>query len=311
MAGRNYLLFAVLGITWGSLWLVTGGSPNPVPLLCAGALRFGAAALALGLYARVRKDAAAPGVRFSYGSGVVMGLALLGVPYACTAWASGAVHPYLRQTASGLPAIVYAAVPLAVMLMLREDLGKYLPRLLFGLTGVSLLVEQGAVVDLARWLPELVLAAGMLVYGFALVYGGVRVRGDGDGFGASNLITWCALQCATAAGTLGLLAVVNGDWLRLAGRLGAVEPGRWFGVLLAAGISAVTLPIFYWILAELGSIPAAALQWLITLTGVVEAAVFLPVAWVWENWAGLAMTIGALLWVLSREHNSGTELPGR
>lgn len=311
MAGRNYALFAVLGITWGSLWLVTGGSPNPVPLLCAGALRFGAAAVVLGIYAWTRKDTAGPGGGFGLRSGVVVGLALLAVPYACTAWASGRVHPYLRTTAAGLPAIVYAAMPLAVMLMLREDLGKYLPRLLLGLTGVALLVQQGAELDLARWAPEVVLAAGMLVYGSALVYGAGRLRAGDDGVGASNLIGWCVLQCATAAATLGVLAGVNGDWFRLAGRLGAVEPGRWFGVLLAAGISAVTLPILYWILAELGPISAAALQWLITLTGVVESAVFLPAGWAWENWAGLVMTVGALWWVLSQERDSGMELLAR
>lgn len=311
MVGQKFVLFVVLGITWGSLWLVTGGTLHPLPLLCAGALRFGVAALALGIYAWARKGADGSGGRFSYGSGVVMGLALLAVPYACTAWASGAVHPYLQATAAGLPAVVYGAMPLAVMLMLRADAGRYLPRLLFGLTGVALLVSQSVAADLARWLPEAVLAAGMLVYGFSLVYAAGQLRGDEDGGGASNLISWCALQCATAAAVLSLVAVVNGDWARLAGRLAAVEPGRWFGVVLAAGISAVTLPILYWVLAGLGPIPAAALQWLITLTGVVEAAAFLPTTWAWENWAGLVMTVGALWWVLNQEQNSGTDLLAR
>jgi drug/metabolite transporter (DMT)-like permease len=301
MAGREFVLFAVLGITWGSLWLLTGGGPDPLPLLCAGAIQFGLAALLLGIYGVARRDKTAAGGRFSSGSGVVMGLMLLALPYACTAWASGSVHPYLRAAAPGLPAIVYAAMPLTVMLMLGEDAGRYLPRLLFGLTGVALLVAQGAVLDVARWMPELVLTVGMVAYGFALVYGARRLRGDGERRGTSNLVAWCALQYGSAAVVLALMAAANGDWARLAANISAVEPGRWFGVALAAGISAVTLPIFYRVLEILGPIPAAALQWLITLTGVLETAVLLPVAWTWENWAGLTMSLGALWWVLRKE----------
>lgn len=311
MAGREFVLFAVLGITWGSLWLLTGGGPDPLPLLCAGAVEFGLAALLLGIYGVVRKGRTAAGGQFTSGSGVVMGLMLVAVPYACTAWASGSVHPYLRSTAAGLPAIVYAAMPLVVMLMLGADAGRYLPRLVFGLTGVALLVSQGAAVDLARWLPELVLAAGMFAYGFALVYGARRCRGDERRVGTSKLIPGCALQYASAAGGLALMASANGDWARLGANLSAVEPGRWFGVALTAGISAVTLPVFYGVLEILGPIPAAALQWLMSLTGVLEAAIFLPVTWTWQNWLGLGMTLGALWWVLRKEQISEMTLLGR
>ena len=311
MAGREYILFAVLGITWGSLWLLTGGAPNLMPLLCAGAVQFGVAALLLGIYGWVRKGRDAAGGSFDFGSGVMLGVMLLALPYACTAWASGSVHPYLRATASGLPAIVYAALPLTVMLMLGEDAGRYLPRLLFGLTGVALLVAQGAAVDLARWLPELVLAAGMVVYGFALVYGARRIRGDGDDAGASNFVVWCALQYGSASLVLALLATGNGDWGRLAANFAEEDPGRWFGLVLAAGISAVTLPILYRVLEMMGPISAAALQWLITLTGLLETFIFLPVRWNWENWAGLGMTLGALWWVLRKERISGMTLLGR
>ena len=206
---------------------------------------------------------------------------------------------------------IAAAVGAGRVVFFGEDLGRYLPRLLFGLTGVALLVSQGVTADLARWLPEAVLSAGMLIYGFSLVYAAGKFRGDGAGSDASNLIGWCALQCATAAMALSLVAAVNGDWVRFAGRLGAVEPDRWVGIVLSAGILTVTLPILYLVLSELGPIPTAALQWLITLTGVVEAAVFLRVTWAWENWAGLVMTVGALWWVLSQEQNSGTALPAR
>ncbi|MGC8548487.1 MAG: hypothetical protein ACP5M4_02195 [Acidobacteriaceae bacterium] len=311
MAGREFVLFAVLGITWGSLWLLTGGAPDPLPLLCAGAIQFGVAALLLGVYGLARRGRAAAGVRISPGSGVVMGLLLLALPYACTAWASGSVRPYLRATAAGLPAIVYAAMPLAVMLMLGEDAGQYLPRLLFGLTGVALLVAQGAALDLARWLPELVLTVGMVAYGFALVYGGRRLRGDEEGSGTSNLVAWCALQYASAAVALALIAAVNGDWARLGENLSAMDAVRWLGVGLAAGISAVTLPILYRVLEVMGPISTAALQWLITLTGVLETAIFVPVTWAWENWAGLGITLGALWWVLRKDQNPGITSLGR
>ena len=311
MSGREFVLFAVLGITWGSLWLLTGGAPDSLPLLCAGAIQFGVAALLLGVYGLARRGRPAAGGRISPGSGVVMGLLLLAVPYACTAWASGSVSPYLRATAAGLPAIVYAAMPLVVMLMLGEDAGQYLPRLLFGLTGVALLVAQGAALDLARWLPELVLTAGMVAYGFGLVYGGRRLGGNEGGGGTSNLVAWCALQYGSAAVALAMLAAANRDWARLARHFSAVEPGRWFGVALSAGISAVTLPILYWMLKVMGAISTAALQWLITLTGVLETSIFVPVTWAWENWVGLGITLGALWWVLRKEQNPGITLLGR
>jgi drug/metabolite transporter (DMT)-like permease len=305
MKGQIYLWFAVLGITWGSLWLVTGGSVDPVPLLCEGTVHYGLAALALGIYAMLRKGNDADGTRFSYGSGVVMGLGLLAVPYAATALASGTVHPYLRATAAGLPAVVYGAMPLAVMLMVRADAGRYLPRLLFGLTGVALLVAQGLRLDTARWLPEVVLAAGMLVYGLALVYAARELEIRLNDEGKLNTPGWCAVQCATASTTLALGGVANGDWARLAARIGSVEPGRWFGLVIAAGITFVTLPLLYFVLEVLEPIQVAAVQWLITVTGALEAAIFLPVAWSWRNGAGLVITLAALWWVLQEEPDSG------
>jgi hypothetical protein len=151
----------------------------------------------------------------------------------------------------------------------------------------------------------------MLTYGFALVYGAKRLEADDRRGGSSNIVSWCALQCGSAALALGLVAAVNGDWMRLAAQMRAVDPGRWFGVVLAAGISAMTLPLFYRVLEVAGPIPTAALQWLITLTGALEATIFLPVTWVWENWAGLAMTLGALWWVLRQERVSGKTLLAR
>lgn len=303
---RVYLLFAVLGISWGSLWLVTGGSVDPVPLLCEGAVRLGVAALLLGIYGWVRRDDEGSGGKFSYISGAVLGLALLGIPYACTAWASGTVHPYLRSAASGLPAVFYGALPMAVMLMWGADAGRYLPRLLFGLTGVALLVAQGAALDLARWLPELVLAVGMLIYGFGLVYGAKRLRVERAGVGSLSILHWCALQCATAAVGLAVMAAANGDWGRLVARFAGIEAGRWFGIALAAGITGVTLPFMYLLLEIAGPISTAALQWLITLTVVLESEAFVPVAWEWQNWAGLLMTAVALWWVLKPEQESGS-----
>lgn len=311
MRGRIFLWFAVLGITWGSLWLVTGGSVDPIPLLCEGTVHYGLAAVVLLLYALMRKGEDAEGRRYSYGSGVVMGLALLALPYAATAWASGRVHPYLHATATGLPAVVYGAMPLVVMLMLRADAGRYLPRLLFGLTGVALLVAQGVAASAARWLPELVLAAGMLLYGFALIYGAGQLRRELDGKKRLNLLSWCALQCATAAAVLATAAFLNGDWVRLASRVGTIEPGRWLGLAIAAGIMVVTLPLLYFVLEELGPIPVAALQWMITLTGALEAEIFLPVGWTWRNWAGLLITLAALWWVLQQERNTDTEFLAR
>ncbi len=315
MTGRVYVLFAVLGITWGSLWLISGGALQPVPLLCEGALRFGAAALLLAAYSAALRSVAGAAGKFSPASGVWLGIALLAAPYACTAWASGRVHPHLRATASGLPGVVYAAMPLAVMLVAREDAGRYLPRLMLGLTGAALLLAQGVALDAARWPAEVVLTVGMLAYGLGLVYAMGRLRsGKRDvvpARGSLGLLGWCALQCLAAGVTLALLAAANGDWARFVGHVAAVEGGRWVGLALAAAISAVTLPVLFYLLERLGPIPAAALQWLVTLTGALETALFVRARWQWENFAGLAMILVALWWVLRKEKEPGAVLPAR
>jgi drug/metabolite transporter (DMT)-like permease len=289
---RWILLFFAIGVAWGSLWLVTGGPVHAVPLLCAGCLRFTASAAILWLAAlvsRLFRRPSAPGHAHAVSASAILGFALLALPYLCSAWGSGAVRPHLQTPPPGFPAGVYAAMPMAVLLMSGEDAAAIPPRLLLGLIGVVLLVAQGIGVNAASWPAELLVIAGMLSNSYALVYAKRHEE-------TSSLLRSCAAQFTVAAAVLGLAALPSGEWSRLAANHSAVAPSVWGGLLIAAFVSAITLPAMYLLLSRAGDVTTASLQWLVALTGVAEAAWFLRAGTLWVTRAGALVTLAALVW---------------
>lgn len=294
---RWVLLFFLIGVAWGSLWLTTSGSFHPVPLLCAGCLRFAAAAgmlwLASILSAMVRRKQRKEHPRRTWMAlSAVLGSTLLAVPYLCSAWASGAVRPHLHAASPGFPAGVYAAMPMAVLLMSGEDAPALLPRLLLGLIGVVLLVAQGIAVDAASWAAELLVIVGMISNAFALVY----ARRSSRNQESALTLRSCAAQFTTAALALGLIAWLNGDWKHYGETHSSASVDAWVGLFAAALVSAVTLPAMYLLLDKLGDITTATLQWLVALTGVAEASWLLRANTLWVTRSGAVLTLGALVW---------------
>lgn len=293
---RATALFVIIGVIWGSTWLLHGGSYQSVPLLCAGAMRFALAAILLGVTALVsrafRKNRASVEAPILLPS-ALLGMLLLALPYACSVGASHA------GVAAGLPAGIYAAMPLAVVLFLELDVTPQLPVLLMGLAGVSLLVLQGLQLDWTHWRGEALLLGGMAANALALAY---AVRGGQARLQALASLRGIAVQCAVAAGVLAIFAAVSGQlqWQLLAGHWAAPGLNSWLAVIAEAVISSITLPMMYLLLRYSGAVPVAAVQWLVTLTGAVEAACFLQFRPVWENWAGLVLTITALCLMLYR-----------
>jgi drug/metabolite transporter (DMT)-like permease len=305
---RIPLLFLVLGLIWGSAWLLHAQPYSALPLLAAGAFRFALAAVLLGVAAVVQfafrpsssEGAAAPDASF-WRSSAVLGLLLLALPYACSAAASHA------GVTAALPGVIYAAMPLVVLLLLEDEIPARLPVLLLGFTGVSLLLIQGLQLDLAHWRGELLLLAGMSANAAALAY---LARGSRVRTRAASSLAGCAVQCAVAAASLALLATLSGQWpatgpeststFRILAE--SVSPA----VVSEALISSITLPMMYLLLRRAGAVPVAAVQWLVTLTGVAEAAWLLGLHLVWENWAGCAL-IAAAIGMLLREIGPGLQ----
>ncbi|WP_148214964.1 MULTISPECIES: hypothetical protein [Acidobacterium] len=293
---RITLLFLVLGAIWGSAWLLHAEPYSGPPLLAAGAFRFALAAVLLGIAAvfqrgfrRRGNGRAATGHSSFWRSSAMLGMLLLALPYACSAAASHA------GVAAGLPGAIYAAMPLAVLLLLEDEIPARIPVLLLGFTGVSLLVIQGLQLDLAHWRGELLLLGGMAANAAALAY---VVRGGRERMRAAASLAGCAVQCAVAAALLALVATLDGQWPAVSGVAhtfaGILRPA----VVFEAVISSITLPMMYLLLRRAGGVPVAAVQWLVTLTGFAEAAWLLGLHLIWENWAGCAMILAALVMLL-------------
>ncbi len=296
------LLFLILGVLWGSTWLLHAQTYSALPLLAAGALRFALAAVLLGAAALLRrafrKKTGTEKTSF-WRSSAVLGLLLLALPYACSAGASHA------GVAAGLPGAMYAAMPLAVLLFLEEEMASRLPALLLGLTGVSLLVIQGLDLDAIHWRGEVLLLAGMAANAGALAY---AMRGGLRRLQEAASLAGCAAQCAVAAGVLAFFAAISGQWFalghELANQVISLRGILWPAVTSEAMISSITLPMMYLLLRRAGAVQVAAVQWLVTLAGAAEAAWFLGFRPVWENWAGLGLTLVAMGLVL-RESQPG------
>lgn len=300
MTVRITLLFLVLGAIWGSAWLLHAEPYSGPPLLAAGTFRFALAAVLLGVAAVFQlafrqggKDQAATAHPSFWPSSAMLGMLLLALPYACSAAASHA------GVAAGLPGAIYAAMPLAVLLLLEDEVPARLPMLLLGFTGVSLLVIQGLQLDLAHWRGELLLLGGMAANAAALAY---VVRGGRERMRAAGSLAGCAAQCAVAAAILAVVASVDGQWPAAGngatGLLHAFAEILRPDVVFEAVISSITLPMMYLLLRRAGGVPVAAVQWLVTLTGFAEAAWFLGLHPIWENWAGCALILAALVMLL-------------
>src|SRR5579875_451858 len=244
---RIPLLFLVLGMIWGSAWLLHPQPFPALPLLVAGTFRFALAAGLLGVAAVLqrafRRGAGEHVERLSLSfwcSSATPGLFLLALPYACSAAASHA------GVAAGLPAAIYAAMPLAVLLFEQEESPIQIPALLLGFSGVSLLVIQGLQLDVMHWRGELLLLAGMAANAAALVYG---VHGGRERMRGLASLAGCAVQCGVAAAALALMAALTGQWAP-AGP-GWTNHGAIWGeivrpaVIFEAVISSITLPMMY------------------------------------------------------------------
>jgi drug/metabolite transporter (DMT)-like permease len=285
MTWRRWAAFAALGVLWGSAWILT--PVLPLPELCAGAVRFGIAAIVLLLLATLARRRHRS-YTFQLVPSLLLGITLVGLPYVLAVWAKGLVS-------AGLIAVMYSAMPLLAWFLGRRARSVSIPALAFGMGGIALLVDEGTSFS-SKQMPGIVLLACSVTLGaFSLNYAKGRINKE-------NVLLSSAMQCAVAAALLSMLTVFTdhghfSQWNRIS-----------LLALLAMALleSAVGLPLLYLILAQTQPWQAAMLQWLATLVAVAEAASFLRARPTFEMTAGAVLTAGCIVWLMRAGTRSDT-----
>lgn len=283
MKWRAWAVFAFLGVLWGSAWILTPVTSSPK--LLAGAVRYGIAAAVLGVIAlfglvrRISQHQAFPLV-----PSIVLGVTMIGLPYALAVWARGGVS-------QGMVPVFYAAMPLAALFFSRKADGAVIPAMAIGMGGVACLAGQAINFSSGQIYGMLLLGAAVLLGAFSLNYGKASIR-------PGSFLLSSAIQCAVASALLVCLSGASGQlhtasWQALWNRQSIVQL-----IALAVVEGGIGLPLLYWLLARIESWQAATLQWMVTLTAVAEAGWVLRARPTLEMSAGAAAVIAAVLWVM-------------
>jgi probable blue pigment (indigoidine) exporter len=288
-------VFVAVGAVWGSAWIPVSVLSQTLPVLTAGALRFGLAALVLAVAAAMARSRGSAerrrGAAKLTGPSVLLGLVMLGLPYALTSWATDHVSP-------GLVPLCFGFMPFAALLMEGEVPGAgVIPAMVLGIGGVAMVVAPGLgfswlqIGGIAALLGATGLGAVSLVYVRRLYTQGRLVNRD--------LLSFSAIQCSVAAVFLAIVATATGQMAGLGRDLHWDSSAAVGLAILAIVVSGVTLPLLYWLLGRITSWQAATLQWTATLIAVAEAVIKLGIRPGLEGWIG-AILIPACTFQLFR-----------
>ena len=282
MKWSAWAVFALLGVLWGSAWVLTPVTSSP--RLLDGSVRFAIAAVVLGLLARFQFIKRISRFQaFQLVPSIVLGVTMTGLPYALAVWARGAVS-------QGMVPVFYAAMPLAALFFSRKADGADIPAMAIGMGGVACLAGQAINFSSGQIYGMLLLGAAVLLGAFSLNYGKARIR-------PGSILLSSAIQCAVASILLVCLSGASGQlhrtsWQAIWNLQSIVQP---FALAVA---EAASLPLLYWLLTGIESWQAATLQWIVTLTSVAEAAWVLRARPTLQMTAGAAAVIAAVLWVM-------------
>ncbi len=276
--------FVAVGVLWGSAWLFIPSLPEP-PMI-AGAVRFAIAAALLGTMAagtsKARHKVNRDRRPFPMVASVVLGLTLLGFPFALAIWAKGLVSV-------GLVAVLYAAMPLVTLLLAEKtgDVADTIPPIAIGMGGIAFLVAQGIEYSTRQLGGLLLLGAAVGLGAWSLNYAQRHIR-------PSDIFSSSAIQCVVASALL----------LLLSGARGIGSAIHWRGasvaslLVLAAAEGAVAFPLLFWLLSRIDAWQVASLQWLATLVAVAEAGMLLEGRPALLMLLGGAMVVVAMIWLM-------------
>ncbi len=285
-------MFVAVGFIWGCAWIATSVVIPQIPGLHAGALRFGIGAIfgaLLALATRVRSSGQSRKKSAALVPSLVLGVTMVGLPYALTVWAAGQVSP-------GVVATLFAFMPLAAVLLSKDGPSKAIPTVVIGVGGVALLVAQGVSTSTGQIKGATLIAGAVVVGAFSLNYARKHMR-------QVNLPASVAIQFSVGAILIGSLSLATERREAITWSAQLVVSLLVLGVL----VSWATLLMVYWLLTKLEAWQVAALQWIATLVAVGEAAWFLRAKLSVETWAGAGIIIGATFWLLRGAGEAGEE----
>lgn len=273
MALRVWLLLLSLSVLWGGSFFfakVALGELGPFTVVFA---RVSLAALALGLFVPLRRDAPWPAY-------FTMGFLNNALPFSLIFWGQ-------TEIASGLASILNATTPLFTLVVAHvltsdEKIERTkIVALLTGLLGVVVLIGPAALVGGAALWGQAACLAAALSYAFAGVYGRrFRRMGIAPAEAAAGQVT------ASAALILPIMMIVDQPWLLPASPSLKV----WLALAgLALLSTALAYVLYFRILAAAGATNLLLVTFLIPLTAIVLGAVVLGERLEPRHFAGMAL----------------------
>ncbi len=281
MTGREYGLMGVLAVLWGVSFFFGKVALAELPPFTLVLGRFGIAALALVLAARLG------GHRMPRSPRVWAGFFVLGalnsfIPFGLIAW--GQV-----QLTSGLASILNATTPLFTALVAHawgdERLtSNRVAGVLVGLAGVCVLIGPGALGHLgAHTLAELAILGAAVSYAFAGTYGR-RFRAMPPVVAVAGMMTTAALMALSVA------LVVDRPWTL---EVGARTWGALLGLALLS--TALGFVIYFRVLATAGATNVMLVTLLMPIVALLLGSLILGEAVGGTALAGMALIFAGLL----------------
>jgi drug/metabolite transporter (DMT)-like permease len=285
---RTVATFAIVGAVWGSAWIPAATLSQALPGLIAGALRFGLAAVLLGMTAgllrwRTPAELRRPIARL-LGPSAMLGVTMLGLPYALTVWGS-------ERVSAGVVALCFGLMPIVILLADDEGREGAIPAVVLGIGGVAMVVASGISF---RWQQAGGVAALLAAVGLsAFSYLYVRRLFARDGVRGEEILSFSAIQLGVAAVLLAALFAGAGLGVPTHWQKTAALPLA----LLAIVVSGGTLPLLYWLLSRVTAWQVATLEWVATLVAVAEAAWVVGARPAAESWIGAALIPACIFWI--------------
>jgi probable blue pigment (indigoidine) exporter len=274
---KLWLVFAALGIVWGTTWVAADSLAESVPPLRGEVARFSVAAL-LCLPAILRKRWELPRGR-PLGFVLLLSLTMIALPSVLLLWAQPRIP-------SATVAVLFAAMPLIVAVMNPRVVPRSaLQACIVGLGAIALAV--GALFSQAQ-------AAGATVGLLAVVSIAISVLLARRELGHVHPVVVTALLLGGAA----LLLFVAGTVLERG------QPVEWNGsavgsvIFLAAVGGAPAYAAYFWLLQRLEAYQVVSLQWVGPLVAISESALFLRVGLSFNMVAGSLVALFCLLLVM-------------
>ena len=288
--GRIVAVFVLLTLIWGTTWAAIRVALEGIPPLAAVSARFTIAGLALLVWARFR------GVRLEAGARerrvwIVNALLSFVGSYGLVYWAE-------QTLPSGLTAIFFATFPLWVAILRRwfvpgEKRSRYeLLGVALGFAGTAVLFSED--LDGRIGAGALAAAIAMLVAPFFSAVASLSTKRWGSGMPPESIAAVSMLLGGLALAPVA--AIVERD------RVWSTAPGPWLATLyLAICGSAVTFPLYFWLLARRSTVTAALISYTAPVLAVAIGVAFLDEPITLRLLVGAAGVLAGVAWALRPE----------